>query len=220
VTQEIFRPGLNQILSRTLSMKGARGPAGLLTPEINPSIVLENDRWEYHALGGSKLVSAYSSWDQAIPAGQVIMEFQCGAGQLMVCDYATATVLSDGDAFTGPCCVMAYVNAAGANSVGGTTVTSFPTDTRWGTAAPLGVINAPAVIINPPGTYVDHKNLSAQGNVTLLHRGYPMIVSADPKAAAPAQFGIAVFTPPEAVEVEILLNFRIRPIEDKEISLR
>jgi len=52
MSQEINRPGLNEILTRTLEMKGASAPAGTLEGAIVPSLVLECDRPEWSFLAG------------------------------------------------------------------------------------------------------------------------------------------------------------------------
>jgi len=66
--QEIFAPGLGQALMKRLGMKpGATSPAAILTPEITPGIVLENDRPEWSFLAGESRVAAVSF--QTLDAG-------------------------------------------------------------------------------------------------------------------------------------------------------
>lgn len=57
---DIFRAGLNSILTKTLGMKpGATSPAPILTPEINPGITLESDRPEWKFLADEAIWCTY-----------------------------------------------------------------------------------------------------------------------------------------------------------------
>lgn len=60
-TQSINVGRFNQILGRLLSMGGQEDPAGALSPEISPVLVMEADRPEWKFLGNERLVAAQIS---------------------------------------------------------------------------------------------------------------------------------------------------------------
>lgn len=226
MSQEINRPGLNQILTRTLGMKGQRGPAPVLTPEIMPTIVLENDRPEFHAVGGSQLMSAFQLFDQALTNDELMATLEPPPGVILVLEYAHVNI-EWVVAGAGVACVKAWVNNLGSNPVTQNSMNQGFCDARLGGSHFAVEANIfPSNVGGNPGVVVDHENVTAvyRNTCTLLReRSHPIICrGAIPGAAgAPGnirqQCGVLIEVGAAAVdEIEVTLGFRVRPMEIEE----
>lgn len=226
MSQDINRPGLNGILTRTLGMKAGRAPAGLLTPELQPSIVLENDRPEYHAVGGSQLMSAFAAFDQTLTNNELLATLEPPPGLLLVLEYAHVTItFSSADKNA---CVKAWVNNLGSNPVTQNSMGQGFCDARLGGSHFAVEANLfPSNLGGNPGIIVDHENLNSTGGLSknaILLRGNPIIIrGAVPGAAGTPdtirqQCGIMVeMADADMGEIEVTLNFRVRPAEIEEL---
>jgi len=127
VSQEINRPGLNQLLTRTLGMKGARAPAGLLTPELAGAIILENDRPEAKVLGGEFIWGCQASYDAGDEVSSIHLLNPADSGVIAIVEHGI--LASD---TTDMCCNVGITLSATATTSGGGFV--FPLDARYGSA--------------------------------------------------------------------------------------
>lgn len=83
MSQKIQVGRFNQILGRSLTMGGQEDPAGDLSAEISPVLVLENDRPEWEYLGGGRLMAG--SRGVAGAATPVSIRFRNPVGSGAIC---------------------------------------------------------------------------------------------------------------------------------------
>lgn len=208
-------------------MKAGRAPAGLLTPELQPSIVLENDRPEYHAVGGSQLMSAFQLFDQALTNDELMATLEPPPGLLLVLEYIHVTI-EWVVAGAGVACVKAWVNNLGSNPVTQNTMGQGFADARLGGSHFAVEANIfPSNVGGNPGVIRDHENLTAVYTNTcrlLQGRSGPIIIrGAIPGAAGTPdtirqQCGVLIEAAAAAVdEIEVCMGFRVRPAEIEEL---
>lgn len=220
---DIFRAGLNSILTKTLGMKpGGESPAPILTPEINAGITLESDRPEYHFLAGAHIVGVQVT-DQA-SEGYAWLEIRNPANSGVLCIIEEMYASWEGNQM---CCLAGILPNPAAQLAAGVQQGTWPMDARWylpWTAAfgganvyqhPIIATYQEAAALTPGAfiQYVDHDNAGADiKNVRLLSREYPIILGPNQQAALIMQNG----TPDDDAR-ECGAKFRVRQLMPNEL---
>jgi hypothetical protein len=142
---DIQRSGLNDILRRSLTIKGDLPPSPVVGAEIVPVLTLENDRPEYAFLAGERLCHAHlDNIAVAAQFSKTAFENPQGSGLLAVMEGITGEVGTAGNAFfnvyiAGPDTPMsAFIGAAAVGPL-----TGQARDFRWARTDTLGTAVAP-----------------------------------------------------------------------------
>jgi len=159
VSQEINRPGLMEVLRRTLGMSGAKSPAGILTPELQGSLVVENDRPEFSVLGGEYRFTGFNEFTIVDDEGQAFILNPANSNVLAVIEHIKMSVRGAASASTQTCFTVGMLLDTVPSTSGGSF--TFPTDTRVLAGAtpqttPILLRNDPAGVAVPTYDFWHH----------------------------------------------------------------